>query len=118
VQAKGINLKLPKKWTKILDTYNKNDVVLGIRPSAMAVEGTPSTFSISSENILTGVVEDIQPLIGETVVSLKVSDDIHISAIFQEVNETLMPGDTLRVGIDLGEIRLFDPVTQDALVEE
>ena len=118
VQAKGINLKLPKKWTKILDTYNKKDVVLGIRPSAMAVEGTPSTFTISSENILTGVVEDIQPLIGETVVSLKVGEDIHLSGIFQEVNETLMPGDTLRVGIDLGEIRLFDPETQNALVEK
>jgi ABC-type sugar transport system ATPase subunit len=118
VQAKGISLKLPKKWTKILDTYNKKDVVLGIRPSAMAVEGTPSTFTISTENILAGVVEDIQPLIGETVVSLKVSEDIHLSAIFQEVNETLMPGDTLRVGIDLGEIRLFDPETQEALVEK
>ena len=118
VQAKGINLKLPKKWTKALDTYNKKDVVLGIRPSAMAVEGTPSTFIISPENILTGTVEDIQPLIGETVVLLKVSEDIHLSAIFQEVNETLMPGDTLRVGIDLGEIRLFDPETQEALVEK
>jgi ABC-type sugar transport system ATPase subunit len=118
VQAKGINLKLPKKWTKILDTYNKKDVVLGIRPSAMAVEGTPSAFTISSENILAGVVEDIQPLIGETVVSLKVSEDIHLSGIFQEVNETLLPGDMLRVGIDLGEIRLFDPETQNALVEK
>jgi ABC-type sugar transport system ATPase subunit len=118
VQAKGINLKLSKKWAKILDTYNKREIVLGIRPSAMAVEGTPSTFTISPENILSGVVEDIQPLIGETVVSLKVSEDIHLSAIFQEVNETLMPGDTLRVGIDLGEIRLFDPETQDALVEK
>ena len=118
VQAKGINLKLPKKWTKILDTYNKKDVVLGIRPSAMAVEGTPSAFTISSENILAGVVEDIQPLIGETVVSLKVGEDIHLSGIFQEVNETLLPGDMLRVGIDLGEIRLFDPETQNALVEK
>ncbi len=118
VQAKGINLKLPRKWTKILDTYNKKDIVLGIRPSAMAVEGTPSTFTISPENILTGVVEDIQPLIGETVVSLKVGEDIHLSGIFQEVNETLLPGDILRVGIDLGEIRLFDPDTHNALVEE
>jgi hypothetical protein len=111
-------VKLPKKWTKILDTYNKKDVVLGIRPSAMAVEGTPSAFTISSENILAGVVEDIQPLIGETVVSLKVGEDIHLSGIFQEVNETLLPGDMLRVGIDLGEIRLFDPETQNALVEK
>jgi ABC-type sugar transport system ATPase subunit len=117
VLAKGINLVLPKKWTKILDRYHKKEVVLGIRPSAMAVEGAPSTFTISEENILTGVIEDIQPLIGETVVSLKVSDDIHLSAIFQEIDETLLPGDTLRVGIDLGEVCLFDPETENALHE-
>ena len=118
VQAKGINLKLPKKWTKTLDSYNKKEVVLGIRPSAMAVEGAPSSFTITPENTLTGQVVDIQPLIGETVVTLKVSDEIVLSGIFQEVNETLLPGDNLRVGIDLGEIRLFDPETQEALVEK
>jgi multiple sugar transport system ATP-binding protein len=118
VQAKGINLKLPRKWTKILDTYKKKEVVLGIRPNAMAVEGTPSSFTISEENILTGAIIDIQPLIGETVVSLNVSEDIQLSAIFQEVSESLKPGDMLRVGIDLGEIRLFDPDTQEALIEK
>ena len=51
----------------------------------------------------------------EIIVALKFNDIVHASAVFTGVDETeLEVGGRLRVAIDGGQIRLFDPETEQA----
>jgi ABC-type sugar transport system ATPase subunit len=117
VQADGLALTLSVKWHPTLSTYGKEKVIVGIRPGAMAQEGKPSEFEVNPENTIVANLEDIQPLIGETIVTLKVGSQTWLAAAFQETDEALAPGDALNVGVDVDQIRLFDPDTEQALTE-
>ena len=116
VYADGLVLTLPRRWHKALDAYGKDRVIVGIRPSAVAEVGKPSEFEIRPENVVTGIVEDLQPLVGETIVTLKVGAGTWFSTVFQEIDESLSPGQALRVGVDADQVRLFDPDTEQAFV--
>ena len=116
VYADGLALTLPRRWHRALDAYGKGRVIVGIRPSAVAEVGKPSEFEIRPENVVVGVVEDLQPLVGETIVTLKVGAGTWFSTVFQEIDESLSPGQALRVGVDADQVRLFDPDTEQAFV--
>lgn len=115
VNMGSLTFALPKRWSVILQDYNKDRVVVGIRPSSMAIEGTPSDFIMKPENIVTGLIKDIEPLIGETIVSLKFGDN-PINAVFTMIDESVSIGQTIRVGFDVSQFRLFNPDTELALV--
>ena len=114
-QAENLSFKLPRTWNKALDTYGKDQVIVGLHPSAVTLEGQPSTFVVLPENILKGEVLDVEPLIGEVVVTVKLSDTTKFSAVFKEVDEGLTPGQSLKFAFDVSQIRLFNPTTKQAL---
>jgi multiple sugar transport system ATP-binding protein len=114
-QAENLSFKLPMTWNKALETYGKDQVIVGLRPSAVALEGQPSTFAVLPENTLNGEVLDVEPLIGEVVVTVKLSDATKFSAVFNEVDEGLAPGQSLKFAFDINQIRLFNPTIEQAL---
>jgi len=114
-QAENFSFKLPRMWNKALETYGKDQVIVGLRPSAVALEGQPSTFVVLPENSLKGEVLDVEPLIGEVVVTVKLSDTTKFSAVFIEIDEGLTPGQSLKFAFDINQIRLFNPTSEQAL---
>lgn len=115
VRTDGLALSLPVKWNAVLGRYYKRNVVIGFRPSAVVQEGMASEFEVRPENVISGVVDDVEPLIGETVVTLNLSDQVSLLAVFQGFDVEVIPGQTLRIGIDVDRICLFDPDTEQAL---
>jgi len=113
-QCEGFSLSLPRRWA--VDPKD-NDLILGVHPTCIAQVGKISPFPIGPENTIEALVEDVQPLIGETIVNMR-AGSVALTAAFQEVDQTLQPGDTIRVGIDLGTLCVFDPETGLALPEE
>lgn len=110
VQGDGLRIGLPQRWRQTLAGYAKDRVVLGIRPNAL-LPGQPAGAAAT----ITALVQDVEPLVGETVVTLQVGSSTHLSAVWQAVDEGLRSGQTMTVGADLDQICLFDPETEQAL---
>lgn len=115
INADGVNVILPDRWTTPLNRYAKDRVVLGLRPDALLATDAPSWSPNGHPVTVDGQVEDVESLIGETVVRFKVGRDITLSALFEDTDAEIVPGQSLRVGIDTERIVLFDPDTEQAL---
>jgi ABC-type sugar transport system ATPase subunit len=116
VVADGLAVRLPKRWAAPLDHYHKDRVVLGIRPDAFTPSDQLEQSPDAGTQKLVGQVEDVYDLVGETVVSLALGQDTHLSALFQDDGSIeLSPGDRLHVDLDVDRICLFDPDSEQAL---
>ncbi|MBZ0296247.1 MAG: ABC transporter ATP-binding protein [Anaerolineae bacterium] len=114
-----INLALPDKWKSPLGSYGSQRVVLGIRPDAFAKPGLSDEFEITFDNTIDGKVDFIEPLLGEAVVGLRVSDRINISATLDDsLAEQLIEGESMALGVNPDRILLFDIQTQQAIKPE
>ncbi|MEP7293583.1 MAG: ABC transporter ATP-binding protein [Chloroflexota bacterium] len=112
---RALSLPLPGKWTPILSKFGENDVIAGLRPDILVRRGTQVDFEVSDQNSLSGTIEFIEPLLGETIVGVKLSDGVSISAALQEIWEAA-PGDSIELAVDLNRIMLFDPKTELSLL--
>ncbi len=111
----GLAVTSPDKWRSSLDRYAKERVVLGIRPDAISVDGRANSPA-GRENVVVAEVDDVEPLIGETAVTLKLPSGQTLSAVFQETGgEVIAPGDVLHAAIDADCAVLFDPDSEQAL---
>ncbi len=112
----GLALTLPDYWNHPLLNYQGKRVVVGIPPAAIY----PASMTADNElqaplSHLEGEITFVEPLVSEIIVALKFNDVVHASAVFIGVDETeLEVGSRLRVAIDGGQIRLFNPETEQA----
>lgn len=112
VDADGITLRLPAHHTPALAAYPKDTIILGLQPNAVALADRATSFEINAGNMMVGRVENTVPLVGETIVNLKVGMDTDLAIILQESEETFSIGENLRIGIDPAAICLYDPDTE------
>ena len=114
-----LSLVLPDRWKTTLGQYNRERIIAGIRPDAFAKPGTMADFEIGIDNTLDGVIDFIEPLLGEAVVGLKVNGSIPISATLDDaLVEQISEGDYIALGVDPERILLFDSQTEQALRSE
>jgi multiple sugar transport system ATP-binding protein len=110
-----LQVVLPERWNSTIERYGKQRVVLGIRPDAL----TPAHANPVLDNhdqVFSAQLEDVEELVGEAVVTLKLGASTLLTALFRaEDMATLAPGQVLRVGLDGDRIRLFDPDSEQAL---
>ncbi|MBC8162013.1 MAG: ABC transporter ATP-binding protein [Roseiflexaceae bacterium] len=114
-QGDGLRVPLPERLNPALERADSPQVVFGLRPDALVPVGMPAEFEITPTNTVSGGVVDVDPLIGETVVSVKIGKDSWLSAMFQEDGDEIQPGQTLSLGMDLDQVRLFDPHSEQAI---
>jgi ABC-type sugar transport system ATPase subunit len=108
-----LSLPLPDKWKPILDRFGENDVTAGIRPDTLVRRGTQTEFEVGAHNTLSGTIDFIEPLLGETIVGVKLGD-VNLTAALQELWEA-SPGDAVELAVDLDRLMLFDPKTELSL---
>jgi ABC-type sugar transport system ATPase subunit len=113
--GEGLSLKLPVRFSPVLDRYGKDRVVFGLRPDALAIATKPVAFEVGPGNTITAGVVDVEPLVGETVVTFKLGEDTWLSALFEQDDEDIEPGQVMKLALDLNRVRLFDPDTEQAL---
>ena len=111
----ALTMPLPDKWKPVLESYNSSGVIAGIRPDAMVQAGTHAEFEVTDQNTISGVIELVEPLLGETIVNIKVKDMTSVTASIQDMID-VTEGEKFSVAIDPDRIMLFNPSTEQLLV--
>jgi multiple sugar transport system ATP-binding protein len=95
-------------WTRLLNGYGERSVVLGIRPDRMSLTGSESDG-------MTAEVEDVDALIGETSVTLRLPTGDRLTGLFADGADDLSAGQVVQIGVRDEGIELFDPQTERSL---
>jgi multiple sugar transport system ATP-binding protein len=114
VQVKGTDFTLPEKWQEVAERAKTSEVTLGIQPQAII----PQWQLAGSDNALcvfTAEVIELETLIGEVNVSLKLGNGSDLTAVWPEPENLPAVGEKLQVGVSPDALYLFDPVTERAL---
>jgi hypothetical protein len=88
---------------------------VGVRPASLFDKNNLSATLSDQQKWLTGRVTEIEPLVGETILTLDLGSGLILDGIFQMVDENLEVGQTMMVGLDVGQISLFDPKSGQAI---
>lgn len=111
IAADGLTVMLPDVWKEVLNHYNKPHVILGFRPQAVS--------PVTSENGLPtfeGEIENLDALVGESVLFVKIGERTNIASVFEDDGLTeYNPGDISRFALDTEQICLFDADSTQAL---
>jgi multiple sugar transport system ATP-binding protein len=105
---------LPEAWQEVLDQRNDGDIVLGLRPHTLVPEWQFPSLDYEPFTFTAEVVE-IEPLIGEIIVTCKLGTDVTLVALWPEGEHEPAPGDTVRLGVDPQTFCLFDPTTEEII---
>ncbi len=110
VVSDGASVSLPRSWNPILDAYGKAQVILGIRPDAMRPDS-----SMRGEGVVTGEVANVEPLIGETLITLRLGGSEVLTAALEAGAEGFVAGEAVQLGVMTDGIGLFDAETGESL---
>jgi multiple sugar transport system ATP-binding protein len=114
VYVKSTTFMLPEKWKKALEGMEVSELILGIHPQSLV----PPWQLASSHNglsVFTAEVTELEMLIGEFIVYLKLETNNTITAVWPETETLPAVGDRLQVGVDPDALFLFDAITEQAL---
>ena len=114
LEVAGNSIKLPKgvaAKVKEAGCIGK-DVVLGIRPEDLHDE--ESFLSLNPDSVLTADVEVTEMMGAETYLYLKIGDNSFTARV--NPRSTAKVGDTIKIGVDVNKIHLFDKETEVAIL--
>ncbi|SRR5579883_509208 len=118
VESHGLIFELPDTWKETLTQYSGPDIVVGIRPSTIIPEWQAQQLELTVPS-LTAEVVDLEVLVGEMIATLRLQQDVTITAIFPEKEGDLPKiGERIKISIDPATLRLFNPASEQALKVE
>lgn len=116
LRTEAIDVLLPEKWNQAIEQQTSSDVMVGIRPSAIVPEWAFEHLDDEPEHTFKAEITDIEPLVGEIIVTLQLADATTLTAVFEETNDDLFDvGQTITATVDSQQLCLFDPATEQAL---
>lgn len=105
---------LPDRWNEALLRAENTDILLGIRPYALVPEWQFAPLDYQPCIFRAEIVE-LEPLIGEVIVTLRLGPEVTAQAVWPETEAQLTPGETLSVGVNPETFCLFNPTTENVL---
>lgn len=114
VQVQGTTFALPEKWRAALERQEQSGLILGLPPQAITPEWKLANAEQPLDMMRAELVE-LEPLIGEILAYLKLESGDTVVALWPEPEDFPTAGETLRVGVNPADLRLFDPRTEQAL---
>lgn len=114
VHIENVEFDLPSQWSAALKQYGQTKIVLGIRPHTIVPEWQFASLTSEPHAIYTEII-DVEALIGEIVVTLKLSNNTTITAVWAETETLPGCGNKLQISIDPQTLCLFNPETEQAL---
>ncbi len=112
----NLTVTLPDRWKPILNRYGKSRVVIGFRPQAVMPSSDVIEADQQQVESFMGEVENVEALIGEMVVIIKLGEKRSIAAVFQDSGQVEPnPGDHVSFALDVNQVCLFDPDSQQAI---
>jgi multiple sugar transport system ATP-binding protein len=114
VQVQGQSWTLPEKWRSALTRQQNAELMVGIPPQAIV---PPWQLADAEDGlcVLNAEVTELEPLIGEIVVYLKLESGVTLAALWPEPETLPGVGETLRAGVDPQTFYLFDAQTEQVL---
>lgn len=113
IRTQDATFPLPPQWQGTREQQH-TQLVLGIPPQALVPEWQLAQTE-EALCIISTEVADLEPLIGEVIVYLKLASGETVVALWPEPETLPSVGETLRVGINQQSFRPFDAVTELAL---
>ena len=119
----AFRLTLPSQWETLLATYGNQSLILGIRPEHLRLTvPAPKNLAVTvqraealgSETYLTVDLENSVVVSGKTLVPEETTLLVRLDGMEDKVPR---PGDELTLGICVEHIHLFDPETEETIVE-
>jgi multiple sugar transport system ATP-binding protein len=114
IQAQGQNWPLPEKWHVGVAQQKNAEIILGIPPQAILA---PWQLEQAEDELylLLAEVSDVELLIGEVVVYLKLASGETLAALWPEPEILPEVGETLQAGVNPLLFCLFDAQTERVL---
>lgn len=107
-------LTLPPSWDAALLAYGGQQIVAGIPPTAFVpVAAEPVGADAAHDRLhpqVSAVLDSFEPLVSEVILSITLPGGLSGAATLQEIDEdSLLAGQSIRLGILSEQVRLFDP---------
>lgn len=113
VQVEGNAFLLPRKWTRTLEQYGEETIVLGIRPQTIVPQWQFASLDYEPQ-VLDAEIGAVEALIGEANVILKLGNGVETVAVWSD--ETLPDrGDRVQISMNTETLCLFDATTEQAI---
>jgi len=115
VELPGFSIPLLPKWNPALERISTGEIEVGFRPASLFIKDDPTINHPGQQVWLTGRVTEIEPLVGETILTLDLGSGLILNGIFQMMDENPIIGQTMIVGLDPNQISLFEPKSGRAI---
>ncbi len=112
VQTSGFKVKVPKEYEDALADYIDKDVTFGIRPEN--IYDKMFAYAPTPENTITGMVDVVEPLGSETILHVKVGDDLITAKV--DPKTKAQEGQNIDLVLDMERMHVFDPETEKAVI--
>ncbi len=113
VVSADYSIKLPPNLQSALANYNRDRVVLGIRPEALEYEPDPD----GNLPVLQGTVEVMEAMLGETILTARIGSNTLFAALLEDDGslEVFDVGKPITLTVDPERMLLFDWETEEAI---
>ncbi len=115
VQLPGFSIPLLPKWKRALEPTSNGEIVVGFRPASLFFKNDLADTHSDQQVWLTGQVTQIEPLVGETILTLDLGSGLALNGIFQMMDGIPEVGQAMEVGLDSDQISLFEPHSGQAI---
>ena len=112
IQASGFKVKVPKEYEDALADWIDKDVIFGIRPEN--IYDKMFAFAPKEENTVTGIVDVVEPLGSETILHVKVGDDMITAKVDPKTQAKV--GQKIDLVFDMEAMHAFNPETEEAII--
>jgi len=112
VQASGFRVKVPKDFEDNLADWIDKDIIFGIRPEN--VYDKMFAFAPKEENTVEGLVDVVEPLGSETILHVKVGEDMITAKV--DPKTQAKEGQKIDLVFDMEAMHIFDPESEKAIV--
>ncbi|WP_161977760.1 ABC transporter ATP-binding protein [Dictyobacter kobayashii] len=113
VEVADLHLSLDPRWNQVVQ-QNVASVMVGLAPTAFIPEW--ELVDYPQVTVHRGVVEDIEPLVGENLLTVRLVDGNHLRMLYEDSGAALPAIDQVfAFGVDEERICLFDISTEEAL---
>ncbi len=106
-------ITLPARWSNALQPFAERELLLGFRPESLGGAASPDTV----RDAICGTVDVVEPMGAETFVQVLMSDGTRIVARVG-AERAFVPGTTVALPLDCGQLRFFDAKSGQAIPAE
>lgn len=108
--ADGLRFALPATQRAAVERYGRQQLTLGFRPEHVLLAESAAAREAGQVESFSGVIEAVEMLIAETVVSLRLGEGTQVVALIEDDGELeLVEGEMLTLAVEPVRVCLFDP---------